>query len=275
MKTLDILSNHAQTKVNALNDLCKGITDKYNAIGKDKYNWEGRVGYYPKDCEGQPVLFRLFDKIIHMGEDLGSPQSIKEFLTRIVTKGVKMQHQKHEETPLGMGHFRWDWKAYTLSENEVKAISQYLNIEPTAPAVPITNKTKYQFSLMDYDGKADYFLHITETTFTAEYKDHDYYFDGDKDCRDIFNITLKNTNNRFRFTFGQSINNTGKALKAYDVLASLTKYDCGTFNDFCSEFGYEQDSRSAYKTYKAVKREWENLNKLFTEDQLELLREIN
>lgn len=61
---------------------------------------------------------------------------------------------------------------------------------------------------------------------------------------------------------------------AYDVLACIQKYDVGTFDDFCSEFGYDTDSRKAYKTYKAVLREWKNIEFLFTPEQIELLREI-
>lgn len=61
----------------------------------------------------------------------------------------------------------------------------------------------------------------------------------------------------------------------YDVLACLTKCDPGTFENFCSEYGYDSDSRKALKTYKAVRNEWQNLCKLFTESELEQLQEIN
>ena len=62
---------------------------------------------------------------------------------------------------------------------------------------------------------------------------------------------------------------------AYDVLACLQKYDIGTFEDFCSEFGYDTDSRSALKTYEACKEEFTNLQTLFTDSEIELLQEIN
>ena len=61
---------------------------------------------------------------------------------------------------------------------------------------------------------------------------------------------------------------------AYDVLTSLTKYDPGTFENFCSEFGYDTDSRKAEKTYEAVKVEYYNVSRLFTESELEKIREI-
>jgi hypothetical protein len=66
----------------------------------------------------------------------------------------------------------------------------------------------------------------------------------------------------------------GQPPTAYDVLACLQKYPVYDFADFCSEFGYDEDSRKAYKTYKAVKREWENIAMLYTEAELEQLREI-
>lgn len=62
---------------------------------------------------------------------------------------------------------------------------------------------------------------------------------------------------------------------AYDVLACIQKYDPGTFENFCSDFGYDTDSRSAVKFYKAVRKEWNNVSKLFTESEIEQLQEIN
>lgn len=66
-----------------------------------------------------------------------------------------------------------------------------------------------------------------------------------------------------------------KAPDAYSVLACLTKYDVGTFEDFCGEFGYDTDSRKAKKTYKAVREEYLNVCALFSHDEIELLQEIN
>ena len=66
----------------------------------------------------------------------------------------------------------------------------------------------------------------------------------------------------------------GKEPTAYDVLACLTKYDPGTFEDFCSEFGYSTDSKSAEKIYNAVKDEWQNVAILFNDNEIELLTEI-
>lgn len=67
----------------------------------------------------------------------------------------------------------------------------------------------------------------------------------------------------------------GKEPKLYDILTRLTKYNPGTFENFCSEFGYDEDSRKAYKTYQAVKEEYTNMCSLFNDEELELLNLIN
>ena len=67
----------------------------------------------------------------------------------------------------------------------------------------------------------------------------------------------------------------GEEPSLYDVLACLTTYDPGTFEDFCSDFGYDTDSRKAEKIYNAVEGEWLKVQSLFNDDELEILREIN
>lgn len=64
-------------------------------------------------------------------------------------------------------------------------------------------------------------------------------------------------------------------LSAYNVIASLTKYDPGTFENFCADFGYDTDSRAAEKIYNAVKAEYQGLAMLFSDDELCLLSEVN
>lgn len=62
---------------------------------------------------------------------------------------------------------------------------------------------------------------------------------------------------------------------AYDVLACLQKYDPGTFEDFCSNCGYDEDSRAAERIYFAVQKEYTQLARLFTPEQMEELAEID
>ena len=62
---------------------------------------------------------------------------------------------------------------------------------------------------------------------------------------------------------------------AYDVITCLTKYHPGTFEDFCSEFGYDTDSKKAEKTYYAVLKEYADVSSMFSADVLEAMQEIN
>ena len=62
---------------------------------------------------------------------------------------------------------------------------------------------------------------------------------------------------------------------AYSVLACITKYDVGAFEDFCSEFGYDIDSVKAHKMYDAVVEEYKNICILYNDAEIEKLNEIN
>ena len=63
--------------------------------------------------------------------------------------------------------------------------------------------------------------------------------------------------------------------RPYDVLSCITKNDPGSFEDFCSDFGYDTDSKRAEATYWAVVREFRNVEKFFTAEELAELQEIN
>jgi hypothetical protein len=67
--------------------------------------------------------------------------------------------------------------------------------------------------ISEYEQQALDFLAKTNTKFTATFLKHDIYFDGDKDKRDIYQITLKRGKDNFTFNFGQSINNSCKEIK--------------------------------------------------------------
>lgn len=63
-------------------------------------------------------------------------------------------------------------------------------------------------------------------------------------------------------------------LNPYDVLASLTKYNPGMFSDFCSEYGYDNDSRKAFTIYESVCEEWNQVSRFFTKQEIEEMQEI-
>lgn len=171
----------------------------------------------------------------------------------------------------------------------------------------------------NYQQQAEDFLKNTNSELTITFDKFDYHFIGDKEKRDIYNVTLKRGNREYAFKFGNSINNSQfkivaryfnreelknclengkvnkykfannfftltldesnkiqypKAPDAYDILACLTKYDPDTFENFCSEYGYDEDSRKAEKTYNAVKDEYLHLCMLYSPEEMELLQEI-
>ena len=62
---------------------------------------------------------------------------------------------------------------------------------------------------------------------------------------------------------------------AYDLLACIEKNDPGDFEEFCSEFGYDTDSRRAEDNWRAVVKEWQKVRRFFTAEELAELQEIS
>lgn len=271
---LEFLAQSHETKRKMFDAMCDSILSNYNRLSN--------LNVKRSDKSKGNSLLALFDKLDHMAFDLYSPQSLKGFLIRIATKPVKViSKPEYKEQPkiYGKGHFRWDFQAYELNENQLQAIKIYLGLHitknETKKEATKQYKQKPDFKkITGHNEQAEAFLNWAGTTFTTEFKEHAIYFDGDKERRDIYYITIKNEAHRYKFTFGQSIASMGKIPTPYEVLSCLEKNPVYDFADFCSNYGYEEDSRQAYKMYKAVKKESENVLKLFTEKELELLQEI-
>ncbi len=64
-------------------------------------------------------------------------------------------------------------------------------------------------------------------------------------------------------------------VSAYDVIACITKSNPGYFEDFCGDYGYDNDSRKAEATYHAVVGEWNKVRRFFTPTEIEEMQEIN
>ena len=124
-----------------------------------------------------------------------------------------------------------------------------------------------------YQLEANEFMVKNGVKMQTKYVDHAPYFDDDKQARDIWKITLTRNKKSYTFRYGQSIANSGQEPTAYDVLTCLTKYDPDTFEMFCSEYGYNVDSRNAEKLYKATVMEWKAVDRLFR-DVIDQLAEI-
>ena len=186
----------------------------------------------------------------------------------------------------------------------------------------LKNKIETLIDNSQYSEAVELIRNEFDFSFEAEFLENNYHFQGDKDKRDIYSITLKRGARKYTFKFGQSIANSGFyaqygrqkynipiellnksdfelkryvkmnlqhdfgnitrdtivkpiAPTLYDILSCLQKYEVGTFEDFCGDFGYDQDSRTALKTYKAVVKEYDKVCSLFSNEELEVLQMIN
>lgn len=127
---------------------------------------------------------------------------------------------------------------------------------------------------MNYQKQANDFAKkhgITLKIKDSEYKKH---FIDDKEQRYVFRCQLICNKKSYTFNFGQSINAGSNEPTMYDILTCMTKYDPGSFENFCSEYGYELESGKAEKIYKAVCKEFEAMERLFTEETLGEMQEI-
>ena len=132
----------------------------------------------------------------------------------------------------------------------------------------------------EYNKQASDFLKATQTKIRSKFLKYDYHFEGDKDKRDIYLVTISRGNRSFSFNFGQSISESGSGEihpDSYDILACLQKYEVGDLKDFCDDFGYDTDSIKAIyynKMYKAVAKEWSNVQIIWTDAEINQLQEI-
>ena len=99
---------------------------------------------------------------------------------------------------------------------------------------------------------------------------------NEKDFRNTYRVTIATPKGSMWVKFWDSIHNKKHGIKPneYDILSCLQKYDVGTYEDFLSEFGYDPEDKHSKEIYKACVSEYERLCRIFTDDQMEELREI-
>ena len=127
---------------------------------------------------------------------------------------------------------------------------------------------------MEYEKQANEFAQRYGITLEVLDQEYRKYFPEDKQARWVFTLRLRRNKKQYTFTFGQSIAAGGEEPSMYAVLAALTKYDPEDFENFCSEYGYSDDSISALRTYKAVVKEYQAVVRLFG-DIIDELNEIH
>lgn len=134
----------------------------------------------------------------------------------------------------------------------------------------------------DYNKQATDFLEKHGLTFRAVHKGDKCPIFCDGSCnhgdRHIVTIRRKRDGQRVSFDFWNSISDveSGSELRAYSVLACISgDVHCPeTFEEFCREFGYSEDSRQAEKTFKACSKFSSKLRSFFSESEIEELGEI-
>lgn len=136
---------------------------------------------------------------------------------------------------------------------------------------------------MTYEKMAKDFLKRNGAKMSITFKEEKFNPWNDtryKWMHNIYRVRIDRKGKSFSFDFTDSSDNYRKNKRptCYDILACLTKYDVGSYHDFCDEFGYarydydmmdyiivdgEYYNRKSWNTYKAVKREYEKVNRLF------------
>lgn len=135
--------------------------------------------------------------------------------------------------------------------------------------------------MTDYNKQAQEFLDKCnarmEIIFVCRMKNEAWQ---DVTSRNRYEVVITTPKGTMAFTFWDSTYNTNNCQKpsAYSILACLEKYDVGTIDDFVREFGYEvhkwSDVKRIEDIYNAVVKEYNDLCRIFTPEQMEMLREI-
>lgn len=124
-----------------------------------------------------------------------------------------------------------------------------------------------------YEKKAADFLAKTGVTFNVKFIHHAKHFTDDRETRDIFRFVFRRGRNSYSGLFGQSLQDSTGAGKItptpYDVLACLVKSDPGTFEQFCDSYGYNKETPTARKVYKASLKEWVGVKRIWSIAEIE------
>ena len=143
---------------------------------------------------------------------------------------------------------------------------EWYEVYSSKELVPYTADGEYEQEAVDFARRNGVKMYVLA-------KAYDTYFADDRDERWIYKLQLVRDKKSYTFTFGQSINAGDTTPTYYDVLAALTKYDPYSFEDFCADYGYDEDSRKAYATFKEVQKEYNAVVRLFG-DVMDDLAEI-
>lgn len=133
-------------------------------------------------------------------------------------------------------------------------------------------------TMSKYDEQAAEFLRKTNTSLDIKFVgaecplwENGKHIHGDK-----YLVTLTRGSRSYAFDFWNSFADKQKGVKpcAYNVLACIDGCCPETFKEFCSDYGYGEDSIKGEKTFRAVQDQVKGLMSLFSDKELEILAEI-
>lgn len=195
-----------------------------------------------------------------------------------------------------------DYLVYPLFKVEYPRQEHFENIDLINSKI-----RRYELENLSYEDRAVKFLIDTKSVLKLELVKHDYYFQSDKEKRDIYKVTLSRGSRSYTFTFGQSITNSAlqynddlmftcytlnkrtyktqierEIPSAYDILASLfldhelLEVDESTaFDNFISNYGYNSNSKGTLRIFRACLEQSNQLRLLYNDAELEMLNAIN
>lgn len=134
----------------------------------------------------------------------------------------------------------------------------------------------------EYDAQARAFLGRFGLKLSATFKGDRCppWCDGGCVHGDRYRIRISGQNGKgsISFDFWNSLNDVqeGRRPRAYEVLACISSeaYCPDTFEDYCAEYGYDEDSRMAEKSFKLLDKFARRLRAFFTTEELEALAEV-
>jgi hypothetical protein len=123
------------------------------------------------------------------------------------------------------------------------------------------------------------FIKVNKITISSEYADENPNMENS--AYDMYNykVTLYNSRKRqmtLYFSMGKGHNDEPTVIDVLDCLKmdGYSFLNDESFTDFCGNFGYDEDSRKAHKTYLAVLKSGEKLNKFLGSDLFNELLDI-
>jgi hypothetical protein len=119
------------------------------------------------------------------------------------------------------------------------------------------------------------FIKGADISMTYRATDHNPHLDN-SDRMDHWRVTLRAGRSRMTLVFSKGIGHNGEPPTLEEILDCLASDAAGfentrNFEDWCSEYGYETDSRRAERVYKAIQNQVARLKNLLGHSAYETL----